>query len=129
MDSDGLLFWFEELEDTHNDIVGKKCANLGQMTRLGLKVPPGFALSIDMYRKFIGETGAAGEISRYLDGFGELKGRGIRILEEISRTIQHIIESKNMPEGVRRPIGTYYNELCANTGIPDMAVSVRSGGH
>ena len=37
------LYWFEELGSKHNDMVGKKCANLGEMTRLGMRVPPGFA--------------------------------------------------------------------------------------
>ena len=64
MSSERWIFWFEELGQEHNDIVGKKCANLGAMVKMGLPVPPGFALSLDMYRKFIRETGAEEEMSR-----------------------------------------------------------------
>lgn len=34
--------WFDELGQGHNDLVGKKCANLGEMCKMGLRVPPGF---------------------------------------------------------------------------------------
>ncbi len=128
MSSEKLFFWFEELRDTHNDLVGKKCANLGQMIHLGLEVPPGFAISIDAYLKFIRETGAAAEMSRYVEALGELKGQGIGVFEEISQTIQGIIEKTEMPEGVQGPIIDYYDRLCDKVGIPDMPVSVRSAG-
>ena len=57
MGSEKLIFWFEELGQEHNNVVGKKSANLGEMTRMGLAVPPGFAISIEMYRAFIRQTG------------------------------------------------------------------------
>ena len=91
MGPERLLYWFEELDVSHNDIVGKKCANLGRMTQLGLDVPPGFAITIDLYLKFIHETGAAEEMSRYVKRFGDLKGQSIGVLEDISQTLQGII--------------------------------------
>ncbi|MFA4906531.1 MAG: PEP/pyruvate-binding domain-containing protein, partial [Candidatus Margulisiibacteriota bacterium] len=63
--SDKWIFWFEELGTGDNDRVGKKCANLGEMTRLGLRIPPGFAISIDGYERFMAETGAGEEIRQY----------------------------------------------------------------
>jgi pyruvate,water dikinase len=128
MGSEELIFWFEELGERHNDMVGKKCANLGEMVQLGLPVPPGFALSIDMYRKFIRETGAEEEMARYIEGLGELKDVGITLFEEISKTIQGFIRGKEMPSRVKGDISTHYHELCERVGIPDMPVSVRSAG-
>jgi pyruvate,water dikinase len=128
MSSEKLIFWFEELGETHNDIVGKKCANLGEMVKMGLPVPPGFALSLDMYRKFIRETGAEEEMSRYIENLGELKGKGITLFEEISKTIRDIIQEKELPPEVKEKISGYYHELCEKVGIQDMAVSVRSAG-
>jgi pyruvate,water dikinase len=128
MGSDKLIFWFEELGERHNDMVGKKCANLGEMVQLGLPVPPGFALSIDMYRKFIRETGAEEEMARYIEGLGELKDVGITQFEEISKTIRGFIREKEMPSRVKEDISTHYHELCERVGIPDMPVSVRSAG-
>jgi pyruvate,water dikinase len=128
MNSEKLIFWFDELEKEHNDIVGKKCANLGEMTRMGLSVPPGFAISIDMYRKFIKETGAEDEMFSYIKEFGEAKGAGIQIFEEISKNLRGAIEGKEMLPSARECIASYYRELCDKTGIENMAVSVRSAG-
>ena len=123
-----LCFWFEEIGTEYNDIVGKKCANLGEMTHMGLPVPPGFVISIDTYRKFIRETGAYEEILGYAKDFGELKGKGITEFEKTSKTIRDIIEAKDMPLDIKNTITSYYSELCEKARLPDMAVSVRSAG-
>ena len=83
MSSGKLIFRFEEIGQEHNEVVGKKCANLGEMTRMGLPVPSGFAVSIEMYKKFIQDTGAAQEVPRYVNCFGELKDKGIAVFEEL----------------------------------------------
>lgn len=128
MMSERRVFWFEEIGMEHNGLVGKKCANLGEMCRLALPVPPGFALSIAMYRSFVEETGAAGEIARYIEELGELKGRGIDIFDQVSLAIRDIIENKAMPVRLESEIVSYYKKLCEKVGIPDVAVSVRSAG-
>ena len=123
-----MIYWFEELGQEHNDMVGKKCANLGQMTRMGLAVPPGFALSIALYEKFIHETGTAEKMASYVKGLGSLQGVGISIFDEMSRTLRAMIESKEMPSSIKEAIGSYYAELCKKTGIENVPVSVRSAG-
>lgn len=128
MNSEKSIFWFQELGESHNDIVGKKCANLGEMVKIGLRVPPGFALSIDTYRKFISESGVDGEMSRYIESLGELKGKGLVLFEEISKIVRGLIEKKEMPPQIKDAIGGCYQELCKKVGIPDVAVSVRSAG-
>ncbi len=57
----------------------------------GGSVPPGFAISIDLYRRFVQEIGAIEEISRYVTSLGELKGLGIAVLGKVSQTIQGIV--------------------------------------
>jgi pyruvate,water dikinase len=123
-----LIYWFDELGKEHNDIVGKKCANLGEMVRMGLAVPPGFAIPIDMYRKFIKETGAEDEMSSYIKKFDEAKGIGIPVFEEMSKNLRGIIEAKEMLPSARECISSYYAELCDRTRIENVAVSVRSAG-
>jgi pyruvate,water dikinase len=121
-----LIFRLEELGREHKKLVGKKCANLGEMRRLGLAVPPGFATSIAMYRRFAKETGAAAEISSYVNQMGELKGKNIAVFDEMSRKIRGMIEGKEMPPALARMIASHYKELEKKGG--DGAVSVRSSG-
>jgi len=128
MHSKKLIFWFDELGKEHNDIVGKKCANLGEMARMGLAVPPGFAIPIDMYREFIKETGAEDEMSSYIKEFGEAKGAAIQVFEEMSENLRGMIEGKEMLPPLRECIASYYTELCNKTGTENVAVSVRSAG-
>jgi pyruvate, water dikinase len=35
------IYWLKEVCKDHNDLVGKKCANLGELTKGGFHVPPG----------------------------------------------------------------------------------------
>ncbi|MBI5583459.1 MAG: PEP/pyruvate-binding domain-containing protein [Deltaproteobacteria bacterium] len=125
--SEQWIFWFEELGTGDNDRVGKKCANLGEMTRLGLRVPPGFAISIDGYERFMAETGAGEEIRRYVQENREhLKEVKHQILA--SEAIRNIIESKEMPPGMREELFRYYDQLKERTGDRELSVAVRSSG-
>jgi len=123
-----MIYWFEELGQEHNNMVGKKCANLGEMTRMGLAVPPGFAISIDLYREFLGGTGIADQMSSYIGGLGELKGERIGKFEEISGRLRSLIENAEMPPSIEERIRSYYSMLCDKTGIENVPVSVRSAG-
>jgi pyruvate,water dikinase len=55
------IYWLDELTKEHDNLVGKKCANLGELTRAGFRVPTGFALSLDAYDRFMRESGALEE--------------------------------------------------------------------
>lgn len=128
MASGKLIFGFEELGQEHSNLVGKKCANLGEMIRMGLPVPPGFAISIALYRKFAKETGAAGEISGYISRLGELKSQSITVFDKVSQDIRGMIEGKEIPEDIRKMVASYYRELGKKVKVPNAAVSVRSAG-
>ena len=128
MSPEKLIFRFEELGREHKPLVGKKCANLGEMLRLGLLVPPGFATSIAMYRRFAKETGAAAEIATYVKRMGQLKDKNIAVFDEMSRKIRGIIESQEMPPTLTKTIASHYKALEKNGEAPDGAVSVRSSG-
>ena len=60
------IYWVEELSKEDNDLVGKKCANLGEIIKAGLPVPKGFCLSVNAYNMFMDLTGARKEIENLL---------------------------------------------------------------
>ena len=122
------IYWLEELNQALNDRVGKKCANLGEMTNLGLKVPPGFAVSLDAYEQYMQRTGLGDRIADY---FGE-QGTGLRKdlakQMEASNAIQEMFENTPMPADLDEEIAAHYRTLCENSGNEDLAVAVRSSG-
>ena len=108
--SDKWISWFEELGQDCNDQVGKKCANLGEMTRMGLRVPPGFALSLQAYKDFMSLTGAAEEIKAYLDK-APYDFQSIQHFNEASAKLREIVESKQMPPEMREVTLRHYKSM------------------
>jgi len=121
------ISWFDRIGQEHNDQVGKKCANLGEMTKIGLRVPPGFALSLEAYRDFMSQSGATEEIKAYLDK-AEYDFEKIQNLNEASDHLRRIVESKELPSEMREQILSHYRKLCEKCGRQDVAVSTRSAG-
>lgn len=128
MSSSKLIYWFEEVGKEYNDVVGKKCANLGEMLRMGLPVPPGFALTLDIYKKFLTDTGVGEKISSYIGECGDLKSRGIDVFDKVSQNLRAIVENQKMPSSVGDEIASYYEQMCKKFKTPNMAVAVRSAG-
>jgi pyruvate,water dikinase len=120
------IYWFEELGQEHCEMVGRKCGHLGEMTKIGLRVPPGFALSLEAYRDFMVQTNAGQEIEDYLT---RLSGavENIEQFNRASRDIRQIVESKEMPETMKDTILSFYDGLCRRCDCV-VAVSTRSAG-
>jgi rifampicin phosphotransferase len=57
-----LIRRFDEIGRGDVDIAGGKGANLGELTRGGFPVPPGFVLTTDAYRRFVTDAGIGDEI-------------------------------------------------------------------
>ena len=121
------ILWFEELDQECSDQVGKKCANLGEMTKMGLRVPPGFALSLEAYKDFMSLTGADTEIKEFLNNVGH-GFENIQHFNEASVELRRIVESKDMPREMAEAVLPHYQELCQRWNMEEMAVSTRSAG-
>ena len=124
--SEKYVFWFEELGQEHWEIVGKKSGNLGEMAKVGLPVPPGFALSVETYKDFMIQSNARREIEDYLCQLhGDIEN--IEQFNQASRDIRQIVESKDMPEAMKDKILSFYDDLCRKCDCM-VAVSTRSAG-
>lgn len=127
MQSEKWIFWFDELGKEHNDLVGKKCANLGEMTKMGLRVPTGFAISVGAWAKFMQITGVGEKIKKFFEEHKEefavpTKGR------EASLKVRELIETQKMPDEMAREIARNYELLCQVNGVDELPVAVRSSG-
>ncbi|MCS7124221.1 MAG: phosphoenolpyruvate synthase [Candidatus Bathyarchaeota archaeon] len=120
-----LVVWFKNLRKTDIPLVGGKNANLGEMLSAGIPVPQGFAVTANAYRKFIEETGIAGEIYRIIkESVKDLSDP--KQYEDASRKIRALIESTPMPKDIEYAIREAYRELCRRLNVENVAVAVRS---
>lgn len=125
-----LVYWLDELGKEHSNLVGKKCANLGELTKAGFQVPPGFALSLEAYETFLKGTGTIDEIRQYFATFSADPSdpKGLLKYTEASKVVRGIVESKAMPKDIEDSVARHYDELCRKTGIKDAPVATRSAG-
>jgi pyruvate,water dikinase len=130
MNSTKWIYRFDELGSEDNDRVGKKCAQLGEMTKAGFNVPPGFALGLQAYELFMKESGAYEDIGRYLTKFEADPNNPSDLpkYDKASKIIRAMIEQKEMPEELRDSISKYYDELCGVSGVGNVPVATRSAG-
>lgn len=126
--ADKWIYWFKELNSKHNDLVGKKCANLGEMVHLGLRVPPGFAISVDGYERFMEQTGAGEEIRDYVRQNSNGLKNNVEKQIDASCFIRKVVESKDMPGDMKKELWDHYVQLCEKEGIEDLPVATRSSG-
>lgn len=67
MKKPAYILWFKEIGKEDIARVGGKGANLGEMTKLGIPVPKGFAIIAQAYYKFLEENKLKYPIQKYLD--------------------------------------------------------------
>ncbi|MEM1793001.1 MAG: phosphoenolpyruvate synthase [Thermofilaceae archaeon] len=121
-----VILWFEELTKDDVPLVGGKNANLGEMIRAGIPVPPGFAVTAYAYRKFIEETGIRDEIQRILRERVRPGASAPEDYIEASREIRELIERTPTPKDIEEAIRKAYRELCERLGKAEEFVAVRS---
>jgi pyruvate,water dikinase len=122
-----FLYGLEEIGVEHNDLVGKKCSNLGEMTKAGLRVPLGFALSVDAYDEFLHSTGALAEMKEHVKAF-KAELQDVKKFENLTLDLRNILETKSMPEALKHDVIAHYRRLCDKAGQCDLPVATRSAG-
>jgi pyruvate,water dikinase len=119
------VHWLDEVGGEDADLVGKKCANLGEMAKLGLPVPRGFCISVEAHRIFLSETGIRQEIA------GAVEARGaphsLKQYADTAGTLRGVVETAGIPSWLRDAVMQAYDRLSQACG-GDCAVAVRSAG-
>ncbi len=120
-----FTLWFEEI--TKDDVAraGGKGANLGEMLRAGIPVPPGFVVTAQTYQYYLEKTGIADKIYSIIKE--KVKDpNDPRGYEEASHEIRKLIESTPIPEEIKEAIVKSYRELSKRLGLEEAYVAVRS---
>jgi pyruvate,water dikinase len=90
------LLGFHDIDKTKVTVVGGKGANLGEISKVeGIRVPNGFCISTEAFKKIIGQTPS---ISELLDRLSLLKVAHRQKISELSGEIRKLIEGIPLKE-------------------------------
>lgn len=101
-----------------HDRVGGKCASLGQMTRAGVAVPPGFAVTTDAFRAMLDAGGLRAGIAALMAG---LDPEDLAATETAAASIRALICAAPIPPAAEAAIRAAYGAMGMG-----LAVAVRS---
>ena len=122
-----MILWLDALRLSDLGKVGGKNSSLGEMignlSKLGVSVPGGYATTAEAFQKFIAQSGLARRIQDRLatldvDNVAELTTAGAEIR-------RWVIDTPLIPE-FDKAVREAYAQLCERAGSKDIAVAVRS---
>ena len=117
--------WFQETSKADVATVGGKGANLGEMTRAGFPVPPGFVVTVDAYRRFDEANRLGAQVAERL---ARLDVNDPHALRAASEAIQALVRRGRVPGDVRDALLAAYATLSGAAEREGTLVAVRSSG-
>ena len=120
--ADHAIF-FHDYHELDQPIVGGKCASLGAMTRAGLPVPPGFAVTTHAFADSMGRDHVGPHLHALLD---TLDVSDLHALTEAAGRCRQMVLDAGPSQAAEAVIRDGYRRLCDQTGIDNVAVAVRS---
>ncbi len=121
-----FILWFKNLTINDVPLVGGKNASLGEMyrtlTKKGVNIPNGFAVTAYAYRYFIKNAGIDDDIRRILS---DVNTRDMHNLAERGKKVRETILKAELPEELKKSIADAYKKLCQKYG-QNADVAVRS---
>src|SRR5918995_755617 len=112
--------WFDEIGKQDIALVGGKGANLGELSRAGFPVPPGFVVSTAAYDTFVEVSGIKGEVVALASVPRAEDPAGF---EEVAEGIRALFSGGKVPQEMADEIRSSYQELSEDRETP---VAVRS---
>lgn len=119
-----FIIWFKDLRLKDVPKVGGKNAALGEMyanlTKRGIRVPDGFAITAGAYRYFLKEVGLDRKIKTLLAG---LNTHNLKDLQQRGKAVRELILKAELPADLKREIRAAYRKLEQKYGAgTDVAV-------
>ncbi|OGA26991.1 MAG: phenylphosphate synthase subunit beta [Betaproteobacteria bacterium RIFCSPLOWO2_12_FULL_67_28] len=118
-----VVCWFEDCRKESVPLVGGKCSSLGELINAGVRVPPGFALTTEGYRRFMTGTGMDHAVRAVLAG---VDTQDLDALERASAQIRAAIEAQPFSVEMEDLVAECYRKLAVRCCMPALPVAVRS---
>ncbi len=110
---------FQDIDKAKLMVVGGKGANLGELSKIkGIRVPDGFCVSTESFKRIIGETSSINEL---LDQLSNLMVEDRDKIAELSGEIRRVMVGIAIPEDINEEITRHLSRLDENN-----AYAVRS---
>ena len=131
----GYVLGFEEIDRTQGAVVGGKGANLGELSKIeGIRVPAGFCVTTDAFRRFMA---VAPSIDDRLDRLSRLKPDDRELIGALSAEIRRILEGVAIPDdlagAITRPFARLGEEAAyavrSSAAAEDMPTASFAGQH
>ncbi|MBI4438587.1 phosphoenolpyruvate synthase [Candidatus Woesearchaeota archaeon] len=123
---DAFVLWFDKIGIGDVGVVGGKNASLGEMYRnlskLGVAIPNGFAVTAHAYRYFLDKAGIEAQIRSWLR---DLDVRDVEELAERAHKVRNLIRRSDFPEELKSEILKAYEKMSREYGS-HVDVAVRS---
>src|SRR5947209_3908709 len=104
-----FVLGFQDIDKTKLMVVGGKGANLGELSKIeGIRVPDGFCISTEAFKRIIGETSSMNEL---LDQLSLLKVEDRDKIGELSGEIRRVIEGIAIPQDIHEEITRFLSRL------------------
>ena len=123
------ILWFKEISKKDVPLVGGKNASLGEMlgklSKKGVQVPDGFALTTKAYWHFLEENKIDKKLKEIFKKFNQ---RDIKSLQKTGGKVRNLILKAKIPEDLKREIARVYQELSKKCNEKNASVAVRTSG-
>jgi pyruvate, water dikinase len=122
-----LVLWLDQLRLSDLNQVGGKNASLGEMignlAKLGVSVPGGFATTAFAFQQFIAQSGLADRIQKRL---AALDVEDVDALTLAGKEIRGWVIETPLLADLDSAVRAAYAKLCTDAGVDNAAVAVRS---
>ena len=100
---------FQDIDKTKTAVVGGKGANLGELSKVaGIRVPDGFCISTEAFKRIIREAPSSNEL---LDRLSLLKLGDRNKISELSSEIRRLIEGIAIPADIQEELADHLSWL------------------
>ncbi len=124
-----LILWFKDISIKDVPLVGGKNASLGEMfsklSRQGINVPDGFALTSKFYWRFIKANSLQNKLRAV---FADFNPKSILSLQKTGKLCRQLVLKSGIPDDLKKEIAKYYRKLSQKYGENELGVAVRTSG-
>lgn len=113
------IAWFKDIGLADRPRVGGKGGSLGELTRAGIEVPPGFVVCTQAFEQFIAALERQAPLRARVES---LPSDDLDAISSVSREIRVRVEEAEMPADLSSAILSAYQELGSDGQSPIVAV-------